>query len=170
MRITPIYEGTNGIQANDLVFRKLGRDGGAAARTFIASLREAAADAAEARGSGFSDLGRRIGDALSALEGATAWMVEALDRDPREPAALSATYLTLFAIVAGGALLGRGAIAAARAAEGEDADADRPFLEARIAAARAYAALILPEADALAATIGSPAARAVLDHPEVPLH
>jgi acetyl-CoA dehydrogenase-like protein len=93
-------------------------------------------------------------------------MVEALGRDPREAAALSANYLKLFATVGGGALLGRGAVAARRDVEAEGAD--RAFLEARIAGAEAYAALILPEAGALAATIGRPAARAVLDHPEAP--
>ena len=160
-RIAPIYEGTNGIQANDLVFRKLGRDGGAAARGFIASLRGAANDTEDA---GLPDLRRRIDDGLAALEGATGWMVEALGREPREAAALSAIYLKLFATVAGGALLGRGAAAARRLAE--DDGADRAFLQARIASAEAYAALILPEAGALAATIGGPAARAVLEQTE----
>jgi 3-(methylsulfanyl)propanoyl-CoA dehydrogenase len=160
-RIAPIYEGTNGIQANDLVFRKLGRDGGAAARGFIASLRGAANDTEDA---GLPDLRRRIDDGLAALEGATGWMVEALGREPREAAALSAIYLKLFATVAGGALLGRGAAAARRLAE-EDG-ADRAFLQTRIASAEAYAALILPEAGALAATIDGPAARAVLEQTE----
>jgi hypothetical protein len=161
-RITPIYEGTNGIQANDLVFRKLGRDGGAAARDFIGSLRTTAAELAAAGDQ--SSLGARLADSISALEGATGWILEALGRDLREAAAVAAPYLTLFGTVAGGALLGRGALQAAKLAERESAD--KSFLQARIAAAQSYGALLLPEAGALAAAIRGGAGRTVLDHPE----
>ncbi len=163
-RITPIYEGTNGIQATDLVFRKLGRDGGAAARTYIGSLRETAAEITGAPGAGLTELGRHLAEALSSLEDATCWMVDALGREPREAAAVASAYLRLFATVAGGTLLGRGALAALREQEREHAD--RQFLQARIAAARSYAAVILPEATTHAAWIQRGGARAVLDHPE----
>jgi alkylation response protein AidB-like acyl-CoA dehydrogenase len=163
-RITPIYEGTNGIQANDLVFRKLGRDGGAAAREHLQTLRGIAGELAAAPGDGFASLSRRLEEALSCLDGATSWMVEALARDPREAAASAVPYLKLFGHVAGGALLARGALAAARHAARDGADPG--FLEARMAAARSYAALVLPEAAALAAAIREGAARAVLEHPE----
>ncbi|HEX6103816.1 MAG TPA: acyl-CoA dehydrogenase [Alphaproteobacteria bacterium] len=161
-RITPIYEGTNGIQANDLVFRKLGRDGGAAARDFIGSLRTTAAELAAA--DDLSTLGARLDDSIAALEGATGWILEALGRDPREAAAVAAPYLKLFGTVAGGTLLGRGALQAAKLAERESAD--KSFLQTRIAAAQSYAALLLPEAEALAAAIRDGAGRTVLDHPE----
>ncbi|HXV23598.1 MAG TPA: acyl-CoA dehydrogenase [Alphaproteobacteria bacterium] len=163
-RITPIYEGTNGIQANDLVFRKLGRDDGAAARAYIGSLREMAAEVMKAPGESLAELGRRLAEGHSSLEGATEWMVEALGREPRETAAAASAYLRLFGTVAGGALLARGALAALREMEREGPD--RQFLQARIAAAQSYAAMILPEAGALAAWIQRGGARAVLDHPE----
>jgi hypothetical protein len=163
-RITPIYEGTNGIQANDLVFRKLGRDGGAAAREFLSSLRSGAAALGEPPGHDFAPLRTRLEEGLTALEGATSWIVEALAREPREAAASSVPYLKLFGLVAGGALLARGASAAAREAARDGADG--AFLQARMGAARSYAALVLPEAAALAAAIREGAGRAVLDHPE----
>jgi alkylation response protein AidB-like acyl-CoA dehydrogenase len=163
-RITPIYEGTNGIQANDLVFRKLGRDAGAAARDFVGFLKTTAAELAGAPGAELPRLGTALGKAIGTLEGATAWVLGALGRDPGEAAAVAAPYLKLFGTVAGAALLGRGAGKAAllMAADG----ADRSFLEARIATARSYAALILPEAASLAGCIANDAARAVLEHPD----
>jgi alkylation response protein AidB-like acyl-CoA dehydrogenase len=163
-RITPIYEGTNGIQANDLVFRKLGRDGGGAAREVIGSLKTTAADLAAAPGTELPALGTAVGKAIEELEGATGWMLSALGRDPREAAAVAAPYLKLFGTVAGGVLLARGAGKAALLIA--ERATDRSFLEARIAAARSYAALVLPEAGSLAASIRTDAARAVLEHPE----
>jgi len=163
-RITPIYEGTNGIQANDLVFRKLGRDGGGAAREVIGSLKTTAADLAAAPGTELPALGTAVGKAIEELEGATGWMLSALGRDPREAAAVAAPYLKLFGTVAGGVLLARGAGKAALLIA--EKGTDQSFLEARIAAARSYAALVLPEAGSLAASIRTDAARAVLEHPE----
>src|SRR5678810_834618 len=87
-RITPIYEGTNGIQANDLVGRKLGRDGGEAAREFFAEMRPILAElGAEAE---WEPLHRGLAEGLDALERATAHLVEA---DPATAAAGSAPYL-----------------------------------------------------------------------------
>jgi alkylation response protein AidB-like acyl-CoA dehydrogenase len=162
-RITPIYEGTNGIQANDLVFRKLGRDGGAAAREFIGALKSGVTELAGGPDD-LPQLGSALGAAVATLEGATGWIVEALGRAPREAAAVAAPYLKLFATVSGGALLARGALHAARLSR-EDGAA-RGFLGARIAAARSYAALILPEAPGLAGAIQGSAAQAILDHPD----
>ncbi len=163
-RIAPIYEGTNGIQANDLVFRKLGRDGGAAARAFIGSLRETAREIAPAPAPVPSDLGRRLLDGLTALEDATGWILEALGRNPREAAAVASPYLALLGTVAGGVLLGRGALAATRLAEREGAD--RAFLQGRISLADAYAALLLPQAGALAGIVRQGGAGAVLEPQE----
>jgi alkylation response protein AidB-like acyl-CoA dehydrogenase len=161
-RITPIYEGTNGIQANDLVFRKLGRDGGAAARAFIAALEEGVERIAAVPE--LSRLGAKLRDGLAALKGSTGWIVEALGRDPREAAAVASPYLKLFGTAAAAALLGRGALNAARLSN--ETGADRAFLKARIATAQAFAELLLPEAGALSAAIQGGAARAVLEHPE----
>ena len=108
-RIAPIYEGTNGIQANDLVGRKLGRDGGAAARDLFADMRASLGEF-----SGNADwvgVSGPLAAGLDALEQATAQLVAA---DPAQAAAGSAPYLALFGTVAGGWLLARTALAAAR--------------------------------------------------------
>jgi hypothetical protein len=99
VRVTPIYEGTNGVQAMDLVGRKLG-DGGDAARALIAEAAAAAATAGEA--------GRSLAEAAAALGEATAWMLAA----PAEDRFAGATpYLRAFALTLGGAWLARAAAA-----------------------------------------------------------
>ena len=87
-RIAPIYEGTNGIQANDLVGRKLGRDQGEAAREFFAEmrpiLRELGSDPHQ------EAMHRGLAEGLDTLEHATEYLVEA---DPAVAAAGSVPYL-----------------------------------------------------------------------------
>jgi alkylation response protein AidB-like acyl-CoA dehydrogenase len=114
-RIAPIYEGTNGIQANDLVGRKLGRDGGEAAREFFGEIRASLP--------GLPHAGE-IAQGLAALEDATAHLV---GTTPERAAAGSAPYLALFGTVAGGWLLTRVA-----AASGPD------LAKAKAATARVY--------------------------------
>ncbi|MGH7039651.1 MAG: acyl-CoA dehydrogenase [Stellaceae bacterium] len=154
-RIAPIYEGTNGIQANDLVGRKLAQDGGEAVRALIAEMRETAAAASTPDLAG---IGRALTAAIAALESATAHLLRA---DPAEAAAGSAPYLSLFGTVVGGWLLLRLARAAAHR---NAADApDRAFLAARRAIARVYAEQFLATAPGqLAAVTGG---RTVLDFP-----
>ncbi|MGH7112205.1 MAG: acyl-CoA dehydrogenase [Stellaceae bacterium] len=154
-RIAPIYEGTNGIQANDLVGRKLAQDGGEAVRALITEMRETAAAASTPDLAG---IGRALTAAIAALESATAHLLRA---DPAEAAAGSAPYLSLFGTVVGGWLLLRLARAAAHR---NAADApDRAFLAARRAIARVYAEQFLATAPGqLAAVTGG---RTVLDFP-----
>jgi 3-(methylthio)propanoyl-CoA dehydrogenase len=102
-RITAIYEGTNGIQAGDLVGRKIARDGGEAARDLFAELAAGLAALSDE----FALLREKLGDGLAALEDATAYLVEA---DPALAAAGAAPYLNLFGAVLGGALLARLAV------------------------------------------------------------
>src|ERR1051325_5430357 len=73
-RIAPIYEGTNGIQANDLVGRKLGRDGGEAARDLFAEMRPILPDIAGR--AGWDSTSRGLAQGLDALERATAYLVD----------------------------------------------------------------------------------------------
>ncbi len=150
-RIAPIYEGTNGIQANDLVGRKLMRDGGAAARAFLQELRSTA-DALSADGDAGRALGGRLGAATEALDRATRWLLEALPRDPDLALAGASPYLTLFGTVAGGWTLARQAQAAMRLAAA-DGDADQQFLMNKIATARFYADNLLCAAPGLASQV-----------------
>ncbi|MCC7276004.1 MAG: acyl-CoA dehydrogenase [Alphaproteobacteria bacterium] len=135
-RIAPIYEGTNGIQANDLVFRKLARDGGAAAASLMARMR------ADCSGNG---IGRSLAEGVDALETATRQMLASVRADPRRAASAAVPYLRLLGTVAGGWMMARSAAAAARALErGED----EPFHRAKLATARFYAEHEMPLATA----------------------
>jgi hypothetical protein len=111
-RIAPIYEGTNGIQAIDLVTRKLPLSGGAQVAGYLAELR---ADIAALRASNSADLGRaadRLDDAITALEETTTWLQTALTEGRMNEALAGATpYLRLFGLAAGGAYLARAAVA-----------------------------------------------------------
>jgi 3-(methylthio)propanoyl-CoA dehydrogenase len=162
-RITTIYEGTTGIQANDLLARKLIRDGGTATRELIAELRAIAAGVASVAaplGSAPVNLHR----SLDGLEAATRWLLERFPVDPRAAAAVAVPYLELFGTVAGAALVLRAAaIAAQRLA---DPDADRVFLAAQIGTARFYGEHILPRAFALEETVTRGAASVMEFPPE----
>jgi alkylation response protein AidB-like acyl-CoA dehydrogenase len=132
-RITPIYEGTNGIQAGDLVGRKLARDRGEAVRALVAETGATAAALERADGS-LAAIAGPLQAGLTTLETAT---VRLVDSDPAAAAAGSAPYLQLFGIVCAGWLLARQALAADRlltAGEGDPA-----FLRAKIATARFFA-------------------------------
>ncbi|MFT3974305.1 MAG: acyl-CoA dehydrogenase [Amaricoccus sp.] len=102
VRVTAIYEGTNGVQAMDLVGRKLG-DGGVAARALLGEVAETAAAAG-------GDLGERLADAALDVASATAWMLAA---EPNDRFAGATRYLRAFALVLGGHYLLKAALAEA---------------------------------------------------------
>ena len=148
-RIAPIYEGTNGIQAIDLVSRKLPLSGGEHIHGYIAELR---ADVEALRNSNLPDLGRsadRIAAALDDFEQATRHL-QALQGEGKTAAALAGAtpYLRLFALAAGGAYLAR---AAAAANGGERAGLCRFFAENMIAETAALKAAVVEGAESLAA-------------------
>ena len=150
-RIAPIYEGTNGIQALDLLGRKLLRDKGATARGLIEQMRGSlnALSAAPGKDTRAVRIGLERG--LDTLSSATGWIVEAGGRDIRLAAAGASPYLRLFGTVAGGWLMGRAAVAAA--GKLGQAEGDGAFLAAKIKTARFYADNILPQAQALATMV-----------------
>ncbi len=111
-RILPIYEGTNGIQAIDLVTRKLPIDGGAAVVAHLAELAATARAAAAINDPRFGSMGERLTETVELLGRATAWMAERLQAGETERALAGATpYLRLYGLAAGGCLLADGAIA-----------------------------------------------------------
>jgi acyl-CoA dehydrogenase len=145
-RILTIYEGTTAIQANDLVGRKIARDGGAAARVAIAEMR---ATLATLEGAELAPLRVALTDAVALLERAVAWVVETSGTQPREVAAGAVPFLKLFGVVAGGWQMGRAAhIAQTRLAAGDNSDPG--FYRAKLATARFYADHVLPQAHGLA--------------------
>ena len=136
-RILPIYEGTNGIQAADLVFRKLGRDGGAAAAAFLAEVEEARAALAARPGDDAAVIAGALGAAAAALGEATRRMVELVAAEPAAAAAGATPYLRLFGIVAGGLAMARAADAALAGLAAGPREAE--FLRAKLRSARFYA-------------------------------
>jgi alkylation response protein AidB-like acyl-CoA dehydrogenase len=149
VRITTIYEGTTGIQAADLVGRKILRDGGAVISSVIQTMR-ALTSRLEARDEpAFSCLNQNLAQGINALERAVGWLLAA--GDVRLPLAAAGPFLELAGTVLGGYELARTALRAQEmiaAGEGE-----RAFLAGKIQAARYYAAAILPSAGALAQAV-----------------
>jgi acyl-CoA dehydrogenase len=141
-RIAPIYEGTNGIQAIDLVTRKLPLSGGATVKAYLAELRRTVETINANNDPAFGWTGVRLGESLDSLERATQWL---LARPQQDEALAGATpYLRLFATAAGGTLLAEEALAATRLTA--DAAADPT---ARIAIARFFAENIAVQARGL---------------------
>jgi alkylation response protein AidB-like acyl-CoA dehydrogenase len=156
-RITTIYEGTNGIQAADLVGRKVGRENGVTAKAFIARMRDLDSELAAAGGDDMVAIRNRLGAGLDALEGATDWLVETWGSDPEAVAAGAVHYTRLLGIVAGGWLMGRAAlIATAKDANG--GDGDPKFFAGKVVSARFFADQVLVQAPALATTMTEGAA------------
>lgn len=118
-RITPIYEGTTGIQANDLLGRKIARDGGKEAKRLLEEIKATATQMQSSSDMQVKSLGASLGSAALALERAVEWVVETCSKNM--PAALSGAYplMKCFGVVTGGWLLAKSAlIAKQRIAEG----------------------------------------------------
>jgi hypothetical protein len=136
-RIAPIYEGTNGIQAIDLVIRKLPVDDGAAVKACIADIRRTGAAVDAVNDPAFGWTGIRLAEAAESLERSTQWLLARGDGD-RDAALAGATpYLRLFALALGGALLAEEALAAMRLHNSSTGAGVNPA--GRIAVARFFA-------------------------------
>jgi alkylation response protein AidB-like acyl-CoA dehydrogenase len=146
-RIAPIYEGTNGIQANDLVGRKLLRDQGAAARELIAEMRESDSVLAACPGDDLAQIRKALAAGVATLGEATAWMVETGGRDLPCALAGAVPYLKLAGAVAGGWLMAKAALAAQDRLARRQGDAG--FNEAKLLAARCFAEHVLAGATSL---------------------
>ena len=148
-RISMIYEGTNGIQALDLVGRKLPQGAGRMLRTFFHPV----SDFIETHG-GHKQLGEMIkgfGKAFGALQLATGQIAATGMADPEEAGAAATEYLRLFGLVALGFMWARSAVIAVEklARPGNDA----AFYKAKLTTARFYMERILPQAGGLLVAI-----------------
>src|SRR5579863_7696143 len=148
VRITTIYEGTTGIQSNDLIGRKLGRDGGAAMVALLkdmekelGELTSAVAPAREAR--------QATLEAVGVLAKATHALLMTLGNRPDAGMAVSVPYLKLCGYVIAGWLMARAADLAAARADGPEGE----FYAAKLRTAAFYAAQVLPTAIALARVV-----------------
>jgi len=145
-RILPIYEGTNGIQAIDLVTRKLPLAGGEVVKAYLKEVGSMVQEVAASNRPEFGKMAERLEAALSSLIEATRWMGGMLQSNPEAALASAQPYLRLFGVTAGGAYLGRSAVLAAR---GGDAASRAVTL------ARFFAENIATEAPALKETVMS---------------
>ncbi len=146
MRIAPIYEGTNGIQAMDLVGRKLGLRMGAVVNGHLQNMRDTDAQL-EAAGKEFDSMRTALAESVQALAGVTDWIMTNGLADPIQALAGATPYLRIFGTVTGGWLLTKQALAAQ--AELDSGSADTEYLAAKITTARFYAEQVLPQAAGL---------------------
>src|SRR5207302_3163431 len=139
-RITQIYEGTNGIQAMDLVGRKLPKDGGRAVRAFFELVGR---DIAEATSAGDpAGVAGALDPAFNDLQAATMWLAQNGMADPDNAGAGAYAYMDLMGLVSLGWMWIKMAAAAQRALNG--GAEDRAFHEAKLAVAQFYAERELP--------------------------
>ena len=146
-RITTIYEGTTGIQANDLIGRKVAREGGATAKEVIAVMRAVEAELGKAAGEDMAAAREAFSAALTAAEECVSWMVITYGNDIKAAHAGAVPFLKLMGIVCGGWQMARAALVARqRLSEGKG---NKSFYEAKIKTARFYADHVLTQAPGL---------------------
>jgi hypothetical protein len=144
-RILPIYEGTNGIQANDLAFRKIVRDGGAAVRSWLGEIEETcrALDDGDEK-----DMARDLRAGVESLNQATQWILkEAEAKNSEIVASVYTPYLKAFGALSCGAMMGRSVLACQRKAMDED------FCRTKRRASMFYRTHILPQTHAWCAIV-----------------
>jgi len=143
VRITQIYEGTNGIQALDLVGRKIVGSGGAYYKLFADEIRQFTASA----DSSLAEFTRPLNDALTTLDELTAWVLDRSRNNPDEIGAASVEYLHAFGYTAYAYMWAR----MAKAALGKESQED--FYASKLGTARFYFARLLPRIHSLSASV-----------------
>ena len=141
-RITQIYEGTNGIQAMDLVGRKLPRDDGRAIRAFLKLLGSEIAEAKQAGDP--AGIAAALEPALQDLQAATVWLAQHAPLDPDDAGAGAYAYMDLMGLVTLGWMWLKMARAASEALASHDGKEGSEFYEAKLITARFYAERELP--------------------------
>jgi 3-(methylsulfanyl)propanoyl-CoA dehydrogenase len=144
-RITAIYEGTNGIQAIDLVTRKLAANGGASVWALLDELAGVVARVEASNDPAFGTTGAKLRDALGAVERASRWLLERVTSAPNDALAGATPYLKLFGSALGGCYLASEALAARSAGAGDH--------ERYVALARFFAENIAVQATSLEKTV-----------------
>ena len=154
-RILPIYEGTNGIQAIDLMGRKLALGKGQAVRELIGDIWPTAAALKSSDDAWLHTIGSRLEDGIAAVQSATGWLIERRGHAQPDALAGATPYLKLMGDVVGGWMLGKLALAASKKIESGEGDKD--YWRTKIGMARVYAEQVLAQAPGLthAVTQGS---------------
>ena len=146
-RITTIYEGTTGIQANDLIGRKIARESGTTAKEVVAEMQAFAKALAQVPDESFRAIGSRLTAGAIALGESVDWIVATYPKDIRAVHAGAVPFLKLMGIVCGGWQMARAAAAARKRLD--EGGGNAPFLEAKIATARFFADHVLSQAPGL---------------------
>ena len=162
-RITTIYEGTTGIQANDLVGRKIARESGVTAKAVMRHVRTTAAEMEGVGDADFAAIRGALQEASTAADQCIDWIVATYPKDVRAVFAGAVPFLKLMGITCGGWQMARAAAAAHRLLAAGQGDAS--FLKAKIATARFFADHFLAQVPGLARTItaGGPAVMALTE-------
>jgi len=153
-RITTIYEGTTGIQAMDLVGRKIAREGGATAKDWISQLKKLDADLAKSANADVKALRSALAAGTQAVADCVDFIVSA--KDPRVQFAGAVPFLKLMGIVAGGWQMARAALVSEKSLASPEGDVS--FHQTKLATARFYADHVLVQAPALRNTVVNGAA------------
>lgn len=150
-RITTIYEGTTGIQANDLIGRKIAREGGATIKTVIAQMRDTESRLKAMQGT-LASIGIALGQGIDAVESCVAHVLQHYSTDIATVSVGAVPFLKLLGIVCGGWQMGRAALIAQSRMDVESGDA-AAFYSAKIITARFFADHLLSTAPGLASIV-----------------
>jgi 3-(methylthio)propanoyl-CoA dehydrogenase len=155
VRIAAIYEGTNGIQAIDLVGRKLPMRGGGVVLDHLTRIRSVVGDLDSA---GLAQASAALVSAVDATTSATNWLLDRGLADPNDALAAATPYLRMLAVTTGGWLMARQALAAQRRLDGDLSGDERTFLEGKLAVARFFLEQLLGEVHGLVPQVTAGAA------------
>jgi alkylation response protein AidB-like acyl-CoA dehydrogenase len=155
-RITTIYEGTTGIQAGDLVGRKIAREGGATAKEWLAMLKKFDGELAQSKSSDIQALRSALAAGAKGVADCIDFILATVGKDPNAAFAGAVPFLKLMGIVAGGWQLARAALIAESKINKKEGD--QSFCAAKISTARFFGDHVLSQAPGLAVTVISGAA------------
>lgn len=139
-RITPIYEGTTAIQANDLIGRKIAKDKGVTANVLFGKMEATRSALAASDNADLQAIAAALGRGVAAMTEATNWLLANYDSNPKAAGGSAVPFLKLTGVVVGGWCM-------ARAAEIAAAKQDDDFYKAKLITARFYADHVIPEAN-----------------------
>ena len=149
-RITPIYEGTTGIQANDLMGRKIVRDGGKEVRLVLEEIKALGSQMQASADMRFKAMGSALGTAALALDRAVEWVLDVYPKNAAAALAGAVPLMKAFGVVCGGWLLGKSAVLAAGHLAENSSD---PFYTQKIGVAEFYCHHVLSSAVGLAQSV-----------------
>ncbi len=150
-RITTIYEGTTGIQAMDLVGRKIIRDSGSAINNLLAEMRGLADSLAEKESPMLEGFKGQFENGIQNLQNASDWVLQNYESDANAPGSVAVNFMMLMGTVCGGWLMAKAALSALdKLQQGDD---DRAFYEAKLITTRFYGEHFLPRSDSYLASV-----------------